>query len=89
MFKDLQELKDSLIERGYEDSIVLEIPDFIDAVVGISQNEQVIYDFEKMVEHLVIKENMTEDEAVEFIEYNTINALPYMGDKRPIIMYKI
>lgn len=27
------------------------------------------------------------EEAQEFIDYNTVRALPYMGDKRPIIVY--
>ena len=34
-------------------------------------------------------DNMTDTEAIEWIEYNTIRALPYAGEKAPIIMYKI
>lgn len=32
---------------------------------------------------------MTEQEAIEWIEYNTIRALPYFGSDAPIIMYPI
>ena len=42
-----------------------------------------------MVEWLMKQDNMDETEAVEFIEYNTIRALPYVGDGAPIIMYKL
>lgn len=30
---------------------------------------------------------MTGEEAMEWVDYNTIRAIPYMGDKHPIIMY--
>ena len=42
-----------------------------------------------MVEWLVNHDNMKPDEAIEWIEYNTIKALPYFKDKAPIIIYKI
>lgn len=28
-------------------------------------------------------------DAIEWIDYNTIRALPYMGEKAPIIMYPL
>lgn len=28
-------------------------------------------------------------DAVEFIEYNTIRALPYIGEGAPVIMYPV
>ena len=39
----LQELKEILVERDYKDAIVFENPDYLSAVIGISQNGQVIY----------------------------------------------
>ena len=42
-----------------------------------------------MVEHLMEEDEMEEEEAIEFIDYNTIRALPYMGDNVPIINYGI
>ena len=32
---------------------------------------------------------MTYEEAVEQIEYNTIRAIPYMGDFPPVIVYDL
>lgn len=40
----------------------------------------------KMVTYLVEKQGMSEEEAVDWIDYNTIRALAYY-DKAPIIMY--
>lgn len=85
----LDSLKEYLCARGYEETVVLECPDFIDAVIGVSDDERVIYDYEKMIRFLVDTEDMEYEEAAEFIDYNTIRALPYMGEKAPIVMYKV
>ena len=34
-------------------------------------------------------EEFTEEEAVDWIDYNTIRALHYMGSQAPIVMYPI
>ena len=31
----------------------------------------------------------TADEAIEWIDYNVIRALPYMGEEAPIIMHAL
>lgn len=48
-----------------------------------------MYDYDKMVEWLEERDRMTQDDAVEWIEYNAIRALPYAGDKAPIVMHRI
>ncbi|MBO7500157.1 MAG: helix-turn-helix domain-containing protein [Fibrobacterales bacterium] len=85
----VESLKEALCDRGFEDAVVLENPDFADAVVGTSDDGRVVYDYERMVRSLMREDNMDEEEAREFIDYNTIRALPYMGDKRPVILYGI
>ena len=42
----------------------------------------VIYSYPRMLEHLVLNDGMTYEEAAEFIDYNTIGSLPYMGVPR-------
>ena len=42
-----------------------------------------------MVAWLQENEGMDETEAIEWIEYNTIRALPYAGDQAPIVMYPL
>jgi hypothetical protein len=42
-----------------------------------------------MLQHLALNEGMTYEEAAEFVDYNTIGALPYMGEKKPIILNEI
>ena len=82
--------RDILIEIGLEHSIVFENPDYDSAIVGYDENSQrIIYDYEKMVKHLMDKDGMTYEDAVEFIDYNTIQACPYMGSNAPIILRDI
>lgn len=59
--------RDKLAAAGYEDSVVFESPDYDDAIIGVTVDGNVVYDFYKMVEHLIEKDGITFDEAVEFI----------------------
>lgn len=85
----LDTLKEWLCERDYEDTVVLESPDYLSAIEGVSEDGRLIYSYDKMVEHLMQVENMSCEDAMEFIDYNTIRALPYAGEKAPIISYSI
>ena len=58
-----------------------------DAITGIDVDGHIIYQYGKCVECLMHNEEMTYEEAVEWLDYNIIRAIPYMGDKHPIIMY--
>ena len=42
-----------------------------------------------MVNWLVETQNFTYEESIEWIECNTIRALPYFGKGSPIIMYPL
>lgn len=61
-------------------------PSFNNSIIGISYDGRVIYDFDLMIEGLMEEENINFEDALEFIEYNTLRALPYMGDNAPIIL---
>lgn len=85
----IDSLKEWLCENDHEDTVVLESPDYLSAIVGISEEGRLIYSYDKMVEHLMTAENMDAEEAMEFIDYNTIRALPYAGEMAPIVLYDI
>ena len=78
-----------LIAAGYEDVVILENYGYDDALIGVTYDNRAVYDFDMMVEWLVDKEGVTQDEAIEWIEYNTIRALPYFGPDAPVIMYRL
>lgn len=57
------------------------------AIIGYTEDERLVYDYDKMVRWLAKKESWDEVEAIEWIDYNTIRTIPYMGEKAPIIVY--
>lgn len=81
--------EDRLLEAGYEDVVILSDFSYDTALVGVSEDNRAVYDFEKMIDWLVEHHNWTREEAIEWIEYNTIRALPYAGEGAPIIFYPI
>lgn len=78
-----------VMDAGYEDVLLLDNYRYDDALIGITEDGRAVYDFNKMVAWLMETEGFTQEEAIEWIEYNTIRALPYMGPEAPIIMYPI
>lgn len=78
-----------ILENGYEDVKYLTNYSYDTALIGISDDNRAIYDFDKMIEWLIEEEEMTDEEAIEWIEYNTIRAIPYMEEDAPIIMYPL
>lgn len=81
-----QRIRDALCEMGHEEAVIF--PDYDEAIVGVTDEGLVVYDFDKMVEILVKRDGMEELEAIEFIEYNTIRSLPYF-ENAPIVMNKL
>jgi hypothetical protein len=78
-----------LLENGYEDIKILKDFSYDDALIGVSDDNRAIYDYGKMVDWLVEKEDMSEEEAEEWIDYNTLRALPYFGKDAPIVMHRL
>ena len=75
------------MDNGYEGITFLTNYSYDTALIGVSEDDRAVYDYNKMVEWLMEEEGFTEMEAIEWIDYNTIRALPYMGDDHPIIVY--
>ena len=81
--------EEKLLSNGYEGVKFLVDYSYDDALVGVSYDNRAIYDFNLMVKWLMEKEEFTEIDAIEWIEVNTLRALPYMGEDAPIIMYPL
>lgn len=79
--------REFLNDLGYDNLIIFENPDYDDAIIGVSHDDRVIYDYDKMIEHLMLNDNMTIEEAMDFISYNTLRSIPYAGPEAPIVMY--
>ena len=78
-----------LEDYDFDSVVIFSNPDYASAFMGVSEDNRAVYNFDKMVEYLVDKDGLTDIEAIEFIEYNTIRALPYFGDNAPVILYPV
>lgn len=72
-----------------EDAIVFDNMSYDGSIIGVTTDDRVVYSYDKMVEELMQDEEWSYEDAVEWIDYNTIKALPYAGENAPIIMYNI
>ena len=75
-------------ENGLEDMIIFENPDYTEAFIGHLDDGRAVYDYYKMVECLMKEDGMSEEDAMDFISFNTLRAIPYMGEKAPIGFYR-
>ena len=89
MNKEMNNAEKLLLDYGYEGVKYLTNYSYDTALIGISDDNRAIYDFDLMIEWLMLEENFDYNDAIEWIEFNTIRALPYMGDGAPIIMYAL
>lgn len=83
-----QQIRDALCEMGHEDALLFDGPDYDEAILGVTDEGQVVYDYDLMVKILVERDGYGEMEAIEWIEYNTIRALPYFQNP-PIVMNRL
>lgn len=81
--------EERLLDAGYDGIKFLVNESYDDALIGVSEDGRAIYDFDKMVDWLIEKYGWSDIESIEWIEFNTLRALPYMGSDAPIIMYPI
>ena len=82
------EVERILLEKGYEGTMFLTGYSYDDALVGVTTDRRAVYDYDLMVQWLVEEEGFEDDiEAMEWIDYNTIRAVPYFGSTAPVIFY--
>jgi|TARA_R100000152_G_C6767129_1_gene192268 hypothetical protein len=67
---------------------MLKADGFDNAIIGVArqfnQPEKLVYDYSKCVEILMSRDEMSKDDAVEFMEFNVVGA--YVGEQTPIWM---
>ena len=78
--------RELLNELGYENSVVFESPAYDAAIIGTTDDDRVVYSYDLMVRCLMDEDGMSYEEAVEFIDYNTMRALPYF-ENHPIVVH--
>lgn len=83
MTMESNKIKDIIIEHYADTDDILFADGFDDAIIGFEPNLwKVVYSRQKCIEVLSKEDDMNEEEALDYLEYNTFNA--YVGDKTPV-----
>ena len=79
------ELKEYLKEKygGYS---LFEPEHYDEGIIGITENGNVIYSYELLAESLMLHDDWSYEDAIEWLDYNTIRTIPYMGEFQPIML---
>lgn len=56
-------------------------------IVGMSTDGRAIYSLDSLVEYFEVYEEMSEEDAVEYVDYNIVGA--YVGENTPIHMHTL
>lgn len=82
------DVKNIIEEYGYEDVLIFSNPSYASAFVGVSESNRAIYDYNEMIEFLCENDKINELDAIDFIEFNTLRALPYY-ENSPIVIHRL
>lgn len=82
-----EKVEEFLGEDAERTVILYDNPSYEGALVGITTDDRAVYSYDKMVESLMKEDNISEEDAVEFINYNTLGA--YIDPKQPIVIFDI
>lgn len=80
--------RELLLDNGYDDIVIFENPSFDGALVGVSDDGRAVYDYDKMIAAAMDQEGWTEEEAIDWIEVNSLRSLAYV-ENAPIIVYSL
>ena len=81
--KNIEKLK----EYTNDPIVVFDNLDYDSALIGITEDNRAVYDYDLMIKYLMDTQGWDETESIEWIEYNTLRALPYVQGS-PIIMHR-
>lgn len=81
----LPKIREALVDLTGDEELLF-TDGFDSAIIGVDAvSNRVVYSHGLMMEVLVL-EGMTEEEALEHLDYNVINA--YIGERTPIYIYE-
>ncbi len=82
---------DEICNYADENNLTIKLfdnPRYPNSIIGLTHDDRAIYDMEQMITDLMVEDNLSYIDALEFIEYNTLRALSYEGNDAPIVLYQ-
>lgn len=80
---------DWLLENGGDEKTVMfRNPSFPTSLIGVTTDGRAVYSLDKMIEEFADENNCSEEDAADFIHYNTLGSLHPSGgyEKMPIVL---
>lgn len=74
--------RDEIAER-YPEAVILSEEFYDEAIIGISNDDRVVYSYQGLVEALMRHDGMSEEDAEEWVSYNVLGSL--YGENMPIV----
>jgi len=83
-------LAERISEIGFDpdEMVRFDSPSYDDAVVGVTNDGRLVYDYELMAESLAKSDGISIEDAIEFIDYNAIGSLAGGDAGMPVVLYK-
>lgn len=83
-----KEKREYIVNELEIESVFFDNPSFDNSIIGVTNDGKLVYDYELMIEELSIDDDMSDIDAMEFIDYNTMRTIPYIDEEiRPVILY--
>lgn len=90
---ELRQEIDKVADSSDLEIILLEPEELDEAIIGMTDDNNVVYSYDKLVDVHVNHHGMSAEEAVEWVDYNIVRGIGYMGggDERrpPVIVHKL
>lgn len=80
-----KEIRDKLPEW----SVVFDNQSYDYSIIGTTFDGRVIYDYDLMIQEMVEETGCTIEDAIDWIDFNTIGALVNGGVKAPIVVQNL
>lgn len=84
-----KEVEQMLLDNDLEGTSFFTGDNYATAILGYTEYGNLVYSYDDMVDWLMDNDDMDDLSAREWIDYNVIRTIPYMGDKKPIILYSL
>lgn len=86
--KAFRKALDAYVEdMGFEEeTLLLDNHAYDKSIKGITEDGRLVYSYSRMIQEYMEDEKCSETDALEWLDYNTLRAIPYMGERAPIII---
>ena len=71
-----KEIEEYIEENGFNLSVYFTNPNYASAIIGISTEGNVVYSYERMIDYLMKTDDMTYEDAVDWIDYDVVRSIP-------------